>query len=388
MGALHDVVEDLSTFERRGSCTDAERRAALWLHDDLRARGHEAWVETVWVRPQWWWTLGLHAALGVVASLLSVEVPVAGVAVAAVATVSYLLEVAGLGGLLGLLRYRRATQLVLVEPPDPDAIALLITANTDAPRRGFVFRDGFRRWGGRLRPGPLWWVAIALVLVTAGCVARLLGATGDLLGALQLLPTVVLLIAVTVALDVALSDVSPGASDNASGVSVAMALHDELVARPPEKVSAGLVLAGAGELFPLAFRRHLRADRRSPKDTVVLEVGPCGDGTPAWTTRHPQLVAACIAAAESAVRHRVNRPTAAGAARTRRLPAVEVRGIDATGIPARARTDRDLPVNCGEAAMERAYDFCLALVDALDDDLTGRADPAADTGEHRTGSPA
>jgi hypothetical protein len=35
-----------------GACTDAGRRAALWLHGVLRARGHEAWVETRWVRPQ------------------------------------------------------------------------------------------------------------------------------------------------------------------------------------------------------------------------------------------------------------------------------------------------------------------------------------------------
>ena len=71
MGALADVVEDLCRFEQRGSCTDAERRAAVWLHDDLRERGHEAWVETVWVRPQWWTSLAAHAVLGLAASLVA-----------------------------------------------------------------------------------------------------------------------------------------------------------------------------------------------------------------------------------------------------------------------------------------------------------------------------
>src|ERR671933_104282 len=100
MGALADVVEDLCSFQRRGACTDAERRAAVWLHDDLRARGHESWMETVWVRPQWWWSLALHAALGVAATLLSVGVPVAAVAVAGVAAISYLLQGARPRGLL------------------------------------------------------------------------------------------------------------------------------------------------------------------------------------------------------------------------------------------------------------------------------------------------
>src|SRR3954468_6144201 len=123
MGALADVVEGLCGFERRGSCTDAERRAALWLHDDLRRRGHEAWVETVWVRPQWWWSLAAHAALGVAASLVCTAVPEAGLAAAVVAFASYALEVGGSGGLLGLLRFRRATQLVVVEPADPEGVA-------------------------------------------------------------------------------------------------------------------------------------------------------------------------------------------------------------------------------------------------------------------------
>ena len=55
------IAEGLARFEARGPCTDAERRAAGWLHDELRAAGHEAWVETHWVRPQWALSLALHA---------------------------------------------------------------------------------------------------------------------------------------------------------------------------------------------------------------------------------------------------------------------------------------------------------------------------------------
>ena len=340
MGAFADVVGDLCSFGRRGPCTDAERRAALWLHDDLRARGHEAWVETVWVRPQWWWSLFWHAALGVAASLLATASPTAGTALAAVTLLSYALELAGLGGLLRLLLVRRATQVVVVEPREPDAVALYLTANTDAPKRGLVFRDGWRRLGGRLRPGPLWWVVGALAVVTGAAAARLSGAEGAVVGAVQFVPTVGLLLAAAAALDVAVGDVAPGASDDASGVALAVALHEELTARPPQRLSAGLVLAGAGELFPYGLRRHLRAERPRPRETVLLGCGPCGAGVPAWTSRHPQLVEACIAAADDAVRHRSNRPTAAGAGRWRRIPGAEVRCVDEHGIPPRARTER------------------------------------------------
>ena len=67
MTLAHSTAGGLSRFEARGPCTDAERRAAGWLHDDLRANGHEAWVETHWVRPQWALSLALHATVGVVA---------------------------------------------------------------------------------------------------------------------------------------------------------------------------------------------------------------------------------------------------------------------------------------------------------------------------------
>ena len=69
------IAEGLARFEARGPCTDAERRAAGWLHDELRAAGHEAWVETHWVRPQWALSLALHATLGVVASVLAITAP-------------------------------------------------------------------------------------------------------------------------------------------------------------------------------------------------------------------------------------------------------------------------------------------------------------------------
>jgi len=165
------IADGLARFEARGPCTDAERRAANWLHDELRAAGHEAWVETQWVWPQWALSLALHATLGVVASVLAVSAPLVALVVAGVAAVSMGLEAAGVGA-PGLLRFvfpRRATQNVLVEPEgapdgaDPAApprppLTLLITAPYAAPRGGL---------GVRLLRGREAWVAGALLLVAA-----------------------------------------------------------------------------------------------------------------------------------------------------------------------------------------------------------------------------
>lgn len=354
MGALADVTADLCDFAGRGPCTDAERRAALWLHDDLRARGHEAWVETVWVRPQWAWSLTLHATLGVVASLLAGAVPVAGLALAGLTLASYALELAGLGGGLLLLFHRRATQLVVVEPPDADAVALWISAPTDAPRRGLVLRDGWRRAGARLRPAPLAWVALALAAVTAAAVARVAGVEATWLGAVQLVPTLVLLLAAAAGFDIALSEPSPGAGE-AAGVAVAMALHDELREDPPPGLSPGLVLAGAGDLRALGLRTWLRDQRPDPARTVLLDVGPCGGGEPAWSARHPQLVGA-FGPVGRRLRGR----------RLGRLPVVGLRAVDSHGVPPRAHTEHDTPQAADEAAAEAVYREALEALERLE----------------------
>lgn len=383
MTDLRATVDRVAGEPGRAPCSDAERRAMLAVHDDLRSRGHEAWVETVWVRPQWAASLALHAFLGTGASLAATAWPVPALAVAGIAALSYGLELAGRGGLLRLLFVRRATQVVLVEPPDPGRVALIVCASADAPRRGLVFREGVRRAGARLQrltrghaPSALGWVLLSLAGVAAAAAARAAGAEGVAIGTLQFLPTLVLLLAVALALDVMLSAVSPGGGE-AGAVAVAVALHQELAERPPERLSAGLLVAGAGEAFPYAAEAHLRRERPDPRNTVLLEVGPCAGGTPAFSARlgallalpvHPQLrIAGEAAGARPEV---VRRPSAAVAAQRRGIPAVHVRCTDDRGISPRLRTPADTAVAVEATALAAALQACVSLVDALDAELS------------------
>ena len=144
MTAVAPIAEGLARFEARGPCTDAERRAAAWLHDELRDAGHEAWVETHWVRPQWALSIALHATVGVVASLVAISAPLPGLIAAAVAAVSMALEGFGLPGLLRLAFPRRATQNVLTVPEER-GVTLLIAAPYAAPKGGLRAEVGSRR---------------------------------------------------------------------------------------------------------------------------------------------------------------------------------------------------------------------------------------------------
>src|SRR5215218_8109652 len=73
----------IAEFAPRAVCSDVERRAAVWAHDDLRARGHEAWMETHWVRPQRALALALGCALAAIGGLVAIAAPVAGLMVVA-----------------------------------------------------------------------------------------------------------------------------------------------------------------------------------------------------------------------------------------------------------------------------------------------------------------
>jgi hypothetical protein len=324
--AVAPIAEGLARFEARGPCTDAERRAAAWLHDELRDAGHEAWVETHWVRPQWALSIALHATVGVVASLAAISAPLPGLIAAAVAAVSMALEGFGLPGLLRLAFPRRATQNVLTVPVEgadraaAGGVTLLIAAPYAAPKGG----PG-RRFLGRLPGVPQPWVAAALVLVAVCAGLRELDLDGLWLGLVQFVPTIALLLGLAAAGDAAVADyVSGGEAPPA----VAMALHDELRRNPPDRLSPALLLHGA-------LRAHLRREKPDRRATVLLELGP-GSG---YASSHPKLRAAAEAAGAG---KRVRRPG------IRRVPTLWL-GVDSADV--------------------ETLDLALACVDAIDAEL-------------------
>jgi hypothetical protein len=328
--AVAPIAEGLARFEARGPCTDAERRAAAWLHDELRDAGHEAWVETHWVRPQWPLSIALHATVGVVASLVAISAPLPGLIAAAVAAVSMALEGFGLPGLLRLAFPRRATQNVLTVPEEGGAdragsataggVTLLIAAPYAAPKGG----PG-RRFLGRLPGGPQLWVAAALLLVALCAGLRRLDLDGLWLGLLQFVPTISLLLGLAAAGDAAVAGYVPGGE---APPAVAVALHDELRRNPPDRLSPALLLHGA-------LRAHLRREKPDRRATVLLELGP-GSG---YASSHPKLRAAAEAAG---ARKRVKRPGIG------RLPTLWLGA---------------------ESADEATLDRALACVDAVDAEL-------------------
>jgi hypothetical protein len=185
-------------------------------------------------------------------------------------------------------------------------------------------------------------------------------------------PTVVLIAALAAALDIALSAYSPGA-DNASAAAVAVAAYEELAREAPAALSPGVLLYGAGSSGPQALRRAMRGT--DPRETVLLELGPCTGGAPAWATGHPQLRRAAAVAAEAlALPPATGRPRRVRGAR--RVPAVRVACLDGRGIAPRSHQPDDTAENADPAAETAALDLVLGVADALDAELASERSSA------------
>ena len=408
-----DVVRGLCSFEGRLAGTDAERRAANWLAGRLREQGRRAEVEPTYVHPQYGLVHAVHCLLGVAGSLLAVVEPAAGFALVLAAATSMYLDVNGRLYLVRTLFFRRASQNVVSPGPQPDApLRLVLCAHYDAARTGAVFATARARRAAalsrRLRVPVggfrvLFW-SLAVLLPLLGL--RMAGIDANAIGLIQLLPTVALLVGVFALVDIELSDVVPGANDNASGVAAALSLADELGRDPPEGLDVWVLLTGAEECQQEGMRAYLRAHRREldRERTAFLCLEAVGRGDPrfevsaGWAVsfdldrRLVELATAVADAARDGDGRFGASPTRRDDAgdslppRLRRFRSLGIVGQDDSGTTPGRHLPTDTPERIDPGSLRRAHDFALELIRALDRDA--RRESAAGPGDAAPARPA
>jgi hypothetical protein len=396
-----DTVAGLADFPKRGAGTDAERRAAQWLCDELAGVGRDVRLEPFWCRPNSALAMAWHVALALAGSLVSVSSARVGGALLLVALLSVVADALTGRSPGRLLTPERASQNVVSEAPEHDRrVRLLITANYDAGRGGLAYRDGIRGRAARLngtigRVGPGWlgWLCIAIIWLLAIAVARIEGSGGAGIGVLQLLPTVALVLGLALLLELAGAECGPAAGDNGSGVAAAIALAKALDAGPPSNAAVELVLQGAADGGGIGMRRHLRNRRKqlNATNTVVLGIAASGAGTPRWWVSDGPLMplryfdrlrALCrdVAGEEphlGAAPHRGRGSAPAFPARLARLPAIAIGCLDTDGLAPRSHQLTDTGDQVDEAALDTTVQFGLMLVDAMDSYLASLRAPSS-----------
>ena len=154
-------------------------------------------------------------------------------------------------------------------------MTLVLVARVDGPRGGVAQRAG-------LPVRAITTAALGLVALAAA--ARVaLDAAGVLVGALQLVPTAILVLAVGALADAAVAAPAPAPGGDPPA-EVAVAAARMLTAVPLRHVGLEVVLTGAGPLGRRVFRRR---DRRPPEAVALALVGSAAETR--FATAHPML---------------------------------------------------------------------------------------------------
>ncbi len=381
-------IAALAAFEERGPGTDSERRAAEHLAARLKSLGREAELEPIWVRPNYALTHAIHALLAIVGSVLSVGAPLPGALLVLFAAVSTFGDLTGGFHLVRRILPKRASQNV-VSPEDSDKPGtLVLVAHYDAAATGGFFsrRAQSRRasFGKLIHRSigpwePFFWSLMLLLLATA---LRLLGIEGLALTIIQFVPTVALILALPLLLDIALSGYVQGASDNASGVAATLALAQSHGGRL-EHLDLWVVLPGAEEGLFGGMREWVKANKRhlDPQNTIFLGIDNVGAGTIRFAERegwavqsryHPRLLEFAREVAEDVDDYGargISDRTASSVnlARSAGFPALAIGARGAMDYSPTWHNADDTVKRIDPASVGRAIDFTADLIELIDE---------------------
>ena len=358
----------------------------------LRGIGRRADIEPFFTHPEYAIVHLIHAAMGVAGSILATVQPAAGFALVLLAAASTYLDLNTRLYLVRSLLYRRISQNVVSPGDRPDAPArLILMAHYDAARTGYVFSKASNRVRKlpertRVGLGPFrlfFWLGLAPLLPILG--ARMAGFDPTWLNAVQAIPTIVLIVAGFLLIDIALSDIVPGAYDNASGVAAVLSAAEDLTANPPENLDVWIVLAGSEESFCEGSRAFVRSRRKEldRATTAFVNVDSVSFGEVAYEiSQGPvislphdrQLIELCEALSDTGAgggARPIRHPLLDDAmpARVRRLRAITLRTTDERGnLAPWYHTHDDVPDRVDAEALSRATDFLVSLARLIDRD--------------------
>jgi Peptidase family M28 len=393
-----EVIRELCACEGRGPGTDAERRAANLLAGRLRRMGRRAEIEPFFAHPQYAIVHLIHAVMGIAGSLVATVQPAVGFALVFAAAISTYLDLNTRLYLVRGLLFRRVSQNVVSPGDRPDAAGrLFLVAHYDAARTGYIFSKAsgsIRRLPERVRLGLgpfrlFFWAGLAPLLPILG--ARMAGVDATWLSALQAIPTIVLIVAAFLLIDISLSEIVPGAYDNASGVAAVLAAADELAADPPPNLDVWVLLAGSEESFCEGSRAFVRAHRKEidRERTYFVNVDSVSHGGVAYEISQgavislphdAQLVELCEAlasagAGDGAGARPIRHPLLDDALppRVRRMRSITLRTTDENGnLAPWYHTHEDTPDRVDLSALGRATDFAVGLARLIDRDVGRR----------------
>jgi hypothetical protein len=389
-----ETIKRIVAFGPRLPGSEADRRTAEYISSELHAYGRPAQLEEIRVRPAWQLTHALHAGVAVAGTVISSTASEAlGMLILLLAAVSTYGDLTGRFYIARFLMPRRRTANVTsAQPREGSGARVILTANHDASRSGLLWVRR-RRTGAPPRrrrrllaslAGPIdiffWTVMAALV----AALARLALPDSNALDVVQFVLAAIMLTYLMLFVDAAISDPSPGASTNASGVAALVEVGRRLEERPPGNIETWLVFPAAKHGLALGMRAWLKehGDEIDPRDTFFVNVDTIGEGGVHHVTADgfalvfrsdQRLVRLCGELGSQP--HVWRTGTDATQAAMAGFPSVTICCLDAHGRMPELHRTTDTPERIEPEAVERATDLVEEIVRRID---AVNAPPGAD----------
>jgi hypothetical protein len=276
---------DLGSIGPRRAGSEPERRAAKLLQQRLQEMGRSAELEPSRIRPNFALTHLIHAVAGIVASVLSVYIPAAGLLLALVTTVSAFGDLTGSFHLIRLLTPSRASQNVVSDEGSDKPGLLVLTAHYDSPVAGLLAHPRLKVWP-KLMLG-------SLGVITLCTLGRLAGLESTIFTLVQFIPTVVLIALTPACADTAISDPVDDPADNDAGVDAVLRVAESHTGRLSH-FDLMVVFTGGSANFGLGTQAWLARHRREvdPQATAVISIDNLAPGEPAAVRKEGAVFAA------------------------------------------------------------------------------------------------
>ncbi|KKM12392.1 hypothetical protein SY88_04430 [Clostridiales bacterium PH28_bin88] len=370
----------------RGSATPREKEAASYLAGIMRSAGLEVGLEEFKAPHTFSWTYLLYYLLGLCGALLIGGSNGLALFLGMFALLGFILENYTVPVLSRVVPQGRSQNVIGKLHPSGSVLGrAVIVAHYDSSRSGpnfspsavRTFRQTFLLMTGALVAVPV--LALVKMIPLAGLFGGWVAVVRVLVVVILCFPVLSLVYRET------MGQYTPGANDNASGVSAMLGVAEELAHHRPRGVEVWFVATGCEESGSGGMLDLLKRHKSELRGAVIVNLDNLGKGALKYITGEGMLFslpagARALQLAEAAAREMGDRvsPHCYRLMSTDALPAL-VRGLDAVSVM--AFDDRgllpnwhwytDIPAHVDGENLKTAAGFVAGMVAALDENLAG-----------------
>lgn len=280
MAQMRRDIEYLAgNLAHRGASTQSERAAAEYIRDRFRSYTPDTELDDFYAIESPWLLFASYYAEFFIVALLAFLWPWIAFIYGVCVFLMYLAEFSGYRILAHILPQYETQNVVARILSDAPKRLFIVSAHYDTPKYSAVTSPGAQPW---LRILHLL-VLLFMVTVLMTCVADALGLVADTQPRLDMAlrwisVTGLLCAAAALAACEFSGEFVRGASDNASGVAVLLALAQRFTEVPPKHADIWFLATGSKETWLSGMRQFLRSHRLDKGTTYFLNVDQVGAG--------------------------------------------------------------------------------------------------------------